>query len=61
MKILSCDLCEVTARGETFEEWMKDLHPHYLAAHIDVMNDPSIGDWEMKQWMFKNRDRFNAA
>ena len=22
MKTLKCDLCEVTAEGETFEEWM---------------------------------------
>ena len=61
MKILACDLCSVTARGETFEEWMQDLHPHYLESHVDVMNDPNIGKREMQQWMLNNRARFNAA
>ena len=27
MKTLKCDLCEVTAKGETFEEWMNALNP----------------------------------
>jgi len=40
MKTLKCDLCDVTAEGETFEEWMKALHPHYLKAHPEAM-DPS--------------------
>lgn len=37
MKTLKCDLCEVTAEGETFEEWMKALQPHYGEAHGDVI------------------------
>ena len=37
MKTLKCDLCNVTADGETFEEWMKALMPHYMQAHADVM------------------------
>ncbi len=40
---------------------MQDLHPHYLEAHVDVMNDPNIGKREMQQWMIDNRARFNAA
>jgi len=39
MKKMSCDLCEVTARGETFEDWMKALMPHYIEAHRDVMEN----------------------
>ena len=35
MKTLKCDQCEVTAEGETFEEWMKALMPHYMEAHAD--------------------------
>lgn len=47
MKTLKCDLCEVTAEGETFEEWMKALQLHYGEAHADVMNDPSHGKEHM--------------
>jgi hypothetical protein len=41
MKTLKCDLCVVTAEGETFEDWMNALRPHYMEAHADVVNDPS--------------------
>jgi hypothetical protein len=60
MKTLKCDLCEVTAEGETFEEWMSALRPHYMEAHADVMNDPARGKEEMEQWMADNRARFDA-
>ncbi len=30
MKTLKCDLCEVTADGETYEDWMTALRPHYM-------------------------------
>ena len=49
MKTLKCDLCEVTAEGETFEEWMKALMPHYMEAHADVMKNHSedaISRWQ---------------
>ena len=61
MKTLKCDLCEVTAEGETFEEWMKALRPHYGEAHADVMNDSSKTKEEMENWMAENRARFDAA
>lgn len=61
MKTLTCDLCEVTAEGETFEEWMKALHPHYKEAHADVMSDPDKGSEEMKKWMTENKARFDEA
>ena len=51
MKTLKCDLCEVTAKGETFEEWMEALKPHYMQAHADVMNNPKNGKKEMEKWM----------
>jgi hypothetical protein len=41
MKTLKCDLCETTVAGETFEQWMQNLMPHYMTAHADVMNDPN--------------------
>lgn len=61
MKTLKCDLCEITAQGETFEDWMTALRPHYMEAHADVMNDSSRGKAEMEQWMAENRARFDAA
>ena len=61
MKTLKCDLCDVTAEGETFEEWMTALRPHYSEAHADVMKDPSHGKEEMEKWMAENKARFDAA
>lgn len=65
MKTLKCDLCETTADGETFEEWMKALMPHYKTAHADVMNDASKTEQEAKEghekWMKENKARFEAA
>lgn len=61
MKILTCDLCDVTAGGETFEAWMNALKPHYMEAHADVMNDPKNGKEEMMKWMEDNKARFDAA
>lgn len=61
MKTLKCDLCDVSAEGETFEDWMKALRPHYMEAHADVMNDSSRSKEEMEQWMADNRARFDAA
>ena len=37
MKTLKCDLCEHEAQGETFEEWMNVLKPHYGEMHADFM------------------------
>ena len=61
MKTLKCDLCDVTASGETFEDWMQALRPHYMEAHADVMNDSSHSREEMEKWMSENRKRFEAA
>jgi predicted RNase H-like HicB family nuclease len=60
MKTLKCDLCEHTAQGGTFEEWMENLKPHYMEAHADVMNDPKNGEAEMQKWMALNKKRFEA-
>lgn len=61
MKTLKCDLCETTAKGETFEEWMKALQPHYMKAHADVMKDSGHSKEDMKKWMTENKERFDAA
>ena len=61
MTTLKCDLCEATADGDTFEDWMKALMPHYMQEHADVMNDSSKGEAEQQRWMAENRVRFDAA
>ena len=60
MKTMKCDLCDHEAEGNTFEEWMKALMPHYMAAHADVMSDPGNGEEEKHRWMADNRARFDA-
>ena len=61
MKTLKCDLCEVTAEGETFEDWMEALKPHYMTAHADVMKDPNKTKEDMQKWMTENKARFDAV
>lgn len=66
MKTLKCDLCDHQAQGETFEDWMKALHPHYTEAHADVMKGEEGKDEEsqkagMHKWMVENKARFDAA
>ena len=61
MKTVKCDLCEATAKGETFEDWMQALQPHYMETHADVMSDQSRGKEHMEEWMAENRARFDAA
>ncbi|MFZ2593731.1 MAG: hypothetical protein WAX38_03080 [Minisyncoccia bacterium] len=59
MKTLKCDLCEVTAEGETFEQWMKNLMPHYMETHADVMNNPTKTKEDHMKWMEENKKRFD--
>lgn len=59
MKTLKCDLCDTTADGQTFEDWMTALRPHYMEAHADVMATHNQED--MKKWMVDNKARFDAA
>jgi hypothetical protein len=61
MKTLKCDLCDVTAEGETFEEWMNALRPHYSVAHADVMADPNKTKEDGEKWIAENKARFDAA
>ena len=65
MKKLKCDLCDHVAQGETFEEWMNALKPHYALAHADVMNSKKGTPEEMKagmmKWMAENKARFEAV
>ncbi len=61
MKTLKCDLCNATAQGETFEDWMKALMPHYMQAHADVMKNSGHTKEDMEKWMTENKTRFDAA
>lgn len=61
MKTLKCDLCDHEAQGESFEEWMQNLMPHYQQAHADVMQDSSKTKADQQQWMADNKARFEAA
>ncbi len=61
MKTLKCDLCDHITQGETFEEWMQALMPHYKEAHADVMQDPNKTKADGEKWMAENKKRFEAA
>jgi len=65
MKTLKCDLCEATAQGEIFEEWMKALQPHYMQVHAGFMQKQGSKSeaeqkLEMQKWMMDNKARFDA-
>ena len=59
MKALTCDLCEATAEGETFEAWMNALLPHYMQAHGEIMKTSTKENQE--KWMTENKVRFDNA
>lgn len=61
MKSLKCDLCDHVEEGETFEDWMEALKPHYIMSHAAVMRDPTKTKADMEKWMTDNRARFDAA
>ena len=60
-KSLTCDLCDHEVQADTFEDWMEALKPHYMEAHMDVIQDSSKTQDDMQRWMVENKARFNAA
>jgi len=58
---MKCDLCDVTAEGETFDGWMKAIMPHYMESHADVMNDSSKTEKDKEAWMAENKKRFEEV
>ena len=58
---MTCDLCDYMTEGETFEDWMEALKPHYAEAHKDVMQDSSKTKEDMIRWMEENKARFESA
>lgn len=66
MKTLKCDLCDHEAQGETFEEWMEAMKPHYAEAHAGFMQQQGEKSEEeqkagMQKWMEENKARFDVA
>ncbi len=65
MKKMKCDLCDYEAEGETFEQWMTALKPHYADAHAEVMQSkkgtPEEMRAEMMKWMAGNNARFELV
>ena len=53
-------MCEYEVEGDTFEEWAKALHPHYMEVHTEVMNDSSKTEEDMQKWMAENKARFET-
>jgi uncharacterized protein len=58
---MKCDLCDHVTSGNTFEEWMQNLMPHYMEAHKDVMSDTSKTKEDQAKWMEENKKRFEAV
>ena len=65
MKKIKCDLCDHVAEGETSEEWVDALKPHYIEAHAEVMQSKKGTSEEMRtemmKWMVENKARFDAV
>ena len=65
MKKLKCDLCDHEAKGESFEDWMEEMKPHYAKAHSDFMQKEGEKPEEeqkagMQKWMDEKRAEFEA-
>lgn len=62
MKTLSCDMCEATFDAESFEEWFKQMMPHYMAEHADIMEASKNKTKEDGgKWMAAAKKRFEDA
>ncbi len=65
MKTLRCDICDYKVQGETFEDWMKAIKPHYAEKHAEFMKLQSERSKEdqkadMQKWEVENKARFDA-
>lgn len=59
MKIITCIDCEEQFSGETQEEVMKNMHPHYMETHKDVM--AGANEEKKKEWFAELDRRWNEA
>lgn len=62
MKAVTCDLCDKAFDAETFEDWLEQMKPHYMAEHADFMKaSKDKSKEEGMKWMEEARKRFNEA
>ncbi len=59
MKTITCVDCEEQFSGETKDEVMKTMMPHYGAAHADVMERGT--EEGKKQWFATFNERWEQA
>lgn len=59
MKTLSCDFCDATIEGETFDEWMEAAKAHYGANHADKIE--GISEEDKAKWVADTKTKFEAA
>jgi len=62
MRSLKCDVCEFEGQGETFADWFKTMHAHYVAKHADLMKTmEGKPKEEGEKWMAEAKAKFDAA
>ena len=59
MKTITCIDCDKQFSGETKEEAMKAMHPHYMEDHKDVM--ANANEENKKEWFAELDRRWEAA
>jgi len=59
MRKVKCVDCEAFFEGNTREEVMKNMHPHYMDAHKDVMEKGN--EEKRKIWMMKFEENWKEA
>lgn len=59
MKTITCIDCDMQFSGETQEELMQNMHPHYMESHKDVM--AGANEEKRKEWFAELTRRWDAA
>lgn len=59
MKTITCLDCQEQFQGETKEEIMNAMMPHYMSEHKDVME--AGNEEKKKEWFAEFERRFNEA
>ncbi len=62
MKFLKCDECMFEAKGETFNEWFKEMHTHYGETHPEILKRIESGPkLEHEVWIAKVKSQFDTV
>lgn len=62
MKTVTCDMCDARFETESFEDWMKQMMPHYQSEHSEFMAASANKSKEdAAEWMKAARAHFDAA